>query len=107
VELAAAPGHGVEDPVGIDLSEDGKTLVIANAGSRQLISVETDTWRLRSVRDLDFRPTGLDRSGGLFVTCASTASPTAAWMMDTTTLTLVEIPTVPEFLLAPPASAQD
>lgn len=103
VELAAAPGHGVADPVGIDLSEDGKTLVIANAGSRQLISLETDSWRLRSVRDLDFRPTGLDRSGGLFVTCASSV----AWMMDTTTLTLVEIPTVPEFLLTPSASAQD
>jgi hypothetical protein len=107
VELAAASGHGVVDPVGIDLAEDGKTLVIANAGSRQLISVETDSWRLRSVRDLDFRPAGLDRSGGLFVTSASTASSTGTWVMEATTLTLVDIPSVPEFLLAPSASAQD
>jgi hypothetical protein len=107
VELAAAPGHGVSDPVGIQLSEDGRTLVIANSASRQLIAVETDTWRLRSIRDLDFRPTGLDRSGGLFVTSPPSGASTGAWMMDASTLSLLEIPEVPAFLAPPSASAQD
>jgi len=61
--LFAGPGRGIEDPVAVAVSRDGKTLLVASASGRQLALFDIGTRALAGQLDLDFEPSRLTRLG--------------------------------------------
>lgn len=67
IATVASAALGLEDPTGIALSPDGRTLLVASAGTRQVLSIDIQEQALKSALDLSFRPSRLEQSGGLLV----------------------------------------
>ena len=78
----AAAGHGVEDPVGIALAEDAKTLFVASGASRQVLAVDVAQQAVKAALDLSFRPTQLQRSGNLLLLASGVPGAQPAQVLD-------------------------
>lgn len=91
VTTAASPGHGIDDPVGIATSEDGKLLFVASRKTQQIVAVDTATLLVKKTLDLDFRPTRLERSGTLFVLADGEAGRLPAQVLDPSRMLLIPV----------------
>ncbi len=85
IQPAATMVHGVEDPVGVALSREGKTLWVASAATRHVLGVDLDTSQVKHQLELEFTPTGMQRLGvdGLFLLESGVAGETPAQVLDT------------------------
>jgi len=85
IQPAATMAHGIEDPVGVALSRDGKTLWVASAATRHILGVDLDSSQVKHHLDLDFTPTGMQRLGveGLFLLESGVAGEMPAQVLDT------------------------
>ena len=94
IETVACSGHGVAGPVGVAVSNDRKLLYVANAATRQVLSLDLRSSAVKAVLDLDFRPTGIDRvgAGALFLLSRGVAGEWGPQMLDAATDTVFEVP---------------
>jgi DNA-binding beta-propeller fold protein YncE len=85
IQPAAAAAHGVNDPVGVALSRDGKFLWVASAGTRNVLAVDLDSSQVKHVLELDFTPTRMHRLGadGLFLLENGVPGEAPAQVLDT------------------------
>ncbi|NWF83646.1 MAG: hypothetical protein HXY18_07445 [Bryobacteraceae bacterium] len=85
IQPAAAAAHGVNDPVGVALSRDGKFLWVASAGSRNVLALDLDSSQVKHVLELDFTPTRMHRLGadGLFLLENGVPGEAPAQVLDT------------------------
>lgn len=85
IQPAASMAHGVEDPVGVALSNDGRFLWVASATTRHVLGIDLMTSQVKHVLDLDFTPTGMHRLGieGLFLLENGAAGEMPAQVLDT------------------------
>lgn len=88
----ASAAHGVSDPVGIAISTDGKTLFIANGEARQLIAVDVARQTVKAALALDFHPTQLERSGGVFLLASGIPGAQPAQVLDADRLQVYFVP---------------
>jgi hypothetical protein len=84
IHSAATLAHGIEDPVGVALSRDGKFLWIASAATRHVVGLDLDTSQVKHVLDLEFTPTRMHRLGvdGLFLLEDGVAGEAPAQVFD-------------------------
>lgn len=78
----ATAGHGVDDPVGIAVAEDGKTLYVASGEARQVLAIDISHQAVKAALDLSFRPTGLERSGNLLLLASGVPGLRPAQVLD-------------------------
>ncbi len=85
IQSAATAAHGIDDPVGVALSRDGRFLWIASAGTRHVVGMDLDTSQVKHVLELDFTPTRMQRLGvdGLFLLEDGVAGEAPAQVLDT------------------------
>ncbi|MBI5281870.1 MAG: hypothetical protein HY858_09330 [Candidatus Solibacter usitatus] len=85
VTAAAPSGLGLDGPVGIALSADRSLLYVANARSRQVLTVDLASASVRNTLDLDFIPTRLERlgPGSLYLLDRGVAGAQPAQLLDT------------------------
>lgn len=78
----ATAGHGVDDPVGIAVADDGKTLYVASGEARQVLAIDIGHQAVKASLDLSFRPTGLERSGNLLLLASGVPGLRPAQVLD-------------------------
>lgn len=85
IQPAATLAHGIEDPVGLALSRDGKLLWIASAGTRHVVGVDLNSSQVKYGMELDFTPTQMHRLGvdGLFLLQDGVPGEAPAQVLDT------------------------
>ena len=83
---------GVSGPVGIAISNDGKTLFVANGEARQLVAVDVDRQTVKAAFALDFQPTQLERSGGFFLLASGTPGSLPAQVLDAERMQVFFVP---------------
>lgn len=85
IQSAAAAAHGVNDPVGVALSRDGKFLWVASAGARNVLALDLNSSQVKYVLELDFTPTRMHRLGvdGLFLLENGVPGEAPAQVLDT------------------------
>ncbi len=87
-------GNGITDPAGIALSQDGKQLYVADAGSRQVLAFELGSSEQKGAVQLDFRPTRMDpiAAGSLFLLDKGRPGETPAEVVQTPGLQVFDVP---------------
>lgn len=85
IQSAATLAHGIEDPVGVALSRDGKWLWVASAAARHVVGLDLGASQVKHVLDLDFTPTRMHRLGveGLFLLEVGIPGESPAQVLDT------------------------
>lgn len=92
LSTVASAAHGVSGPVGIAISNDGKTLFVANGEARQLVAVDVDRQTVKAAFALDFQPTQLERSGGFFLLASGTPGSQPAQVFDAERMQVFFVP---------------
>lgn len=85
IQSAAAAAHGLNDPVGVAVSRDGKILWVASAGTRNVVAFDLDSNQVKQVLELEFTPTRMLRLGveGLFLLENGVPGEAPAQVLDT------------------------
>lgn len=94
LRTVVAAGNGIKDPAGIALSQDGKQLYVADAGSRQILAFELGSSAQKAAVQLDFRPTRMDpiAAGSLFLLDKGNPGETLAQVMQAPDLQVFNVP---------------
>ncbi len=94
LRTVVAAGNGISDPAGIALSQDGKQLYVADAGSRQVLAFELGSSAQKAAVQLDFRPTRMDpiAAGSLFLLDKGHAGEKPAEVLQAPDLQVVHVP---------------
>ena len=82
VATVASGAHGVEDPVGIAVSDDGATLYVASRETQQVLAIDIQDQALKAALDLSFRPSRLERSGNVLLLAAGVPGLEPAQVLD-------------------------
>jgi len=94
IQAAATLAHGIEDPVGVALSRDGKMLWIASAATRHVVGLDLDSSQVKYTLDLEFTPTRMHRLGidGLFLLEDGVPGEAPAQVLDTSAQKVFFVP---------------
>ncbi|MBA3973854.1 MAG: hypothetical protein C0504_06505 [Candidatus Solibacter sp.] len=92
VATVATSSHGVSDPVGIGLANRGQTLLIACGDTRRLIALGLRSSAVEAAIELEFSPTGLERSGPVFLLASGAAGERPAQVLDAASMKVFFVP---------------
>ena len=92
VVTVATAGHGVIDPVGFAVSDDAKTLFVANGGSRRVLAFDLARQEVSAEIALEFQPTKLERTGSVFLLASGEGGSQPAQVLDPARLKVFFVP---------------
>lgn len=82
INTVATEALGVNRPVGLALSANGRTLFVANGEVRQLVAIDIAAQEVKSTLDLGFTPSRFDRSGSMFLLTTGVAGERPVQVFD-------------------------
>lgn len=82
VATIANEGHGLVDPVGVAPAQDGRTVYIASAGTRQVLAIDAREQTVKAAIDLGFVPSGLQPSGNVLLLTPGVPGVAPAQVLD-------------------------